>query len=411
VVAARFGSLPFREQIAYFRGKQNIGTRAWTDISQEQHDHAFVVAGAMKKELLHDLRGAVDQVIEDGMTLEQFRAEFDDIVARHGWQYKGGRNWRSRVIYETNLRTSYQAGRFAQLTDPDLVSRRPFWMYIHSDLVAQPRQEHLTWDGLVLRHDDPWWSTHYPPNGWGCKCRVRPLSERQLTRLGKSGPDTAPPVEMETKRVGTRGPTPRTVSVPKGIDPGWAHTPGRSWTASMTPEQLDELMRSPTAPPVQLPLLPEPRRVPASRVMAPDLRDEEYVDAFLGEFGAMGGDRMVIFEDVAGELLVISDALFRTVDGTIKVGKRGRGQSVLLLADAIKIPDEIWVDWGTIGERTVLRRRYIAYFEVEGNDVPALAVYETGPQGWVGVTAFDVSGRRNLERNARRGIQMYGREE
>ena len=31
-----------------------------------------------------------------------------------GWA-NGGRNWRTRVIFETNLRTSYAAGRWQQL--------------------------------------------------------------------------------------------------------------------------------------------------------------------------------------------------------------------------------------------------------------------------------------------------------
>ena len=81
--------------------------------------------------------------------------------------------------------------------------------------------------GLVLHADDPWWQTHYAPNGWGCQCYVEALSARDLKRLGKTGPDTAPPLQTRTVTVGATGPTPRSVSVPAGIDPGFAYAPGR----------------------------------------------------------------------------------------------------------------------------------------------------------------------------------------
>jgi hypothetical protein len=42
----------------------------------------------------------VDKAITGGTTLEDFRKDFDRIVAKHGWDYNGGRNWRSKVIYE-----------------------------------------------------------------------------------------------------------------------------------------------------------------------------------------------------------------------------------------------------------------------------------------------------------------------
>ena len=199
-------------------------TRAWTDIWEAQHDSAFVVAGAMRDELLDDLRGAVTSAIEDGTTLAQFRQEFDDIVARHGWQYNGGRDWRTRVIYDTNLRTSYAAGRWAQLQA--VKSRRPYWRYRHSHASENPRLHHLGWDGLVLSADDPWWQTNFPPNGWGCKCYIDALSERDLKRLGKDGPDKAPALNWREVTVGERGPSPRTVSVPEHVDPGFAYAPG-----------------------------------------------------------------------------------------------------------------------------------------------------------------------------------------
>ncbi len=219
--------LPFAQQIAFFRDKLSLPTRYWTDIWQAQHDVAFVVAGAARDELLSDLRDAVDSAIAEGTTLATFRQRFDAIVAKHGWSYRGGRDWRTRVIFETNLRTSYAAGRWQQLQV--VKERMPYWRYRHSHASEHPREMHLAWHGLVLHADDPWWHTHYPPNGWGCKCSVEALSASDLRGLGKSGPDSAPGLNRRPVRIG-QGPDTRAVDVPEGIDPGFAYAPGRAAT-------------------------------------------------------------------------------------------------------------------------------------------------------------------------------------
>ena len=124
-----YGSLSFAEQIAFFRQKVNIGTARWDDLLGAAHDRAFVVAGAAKADLLADLRAAVTKAIEQGTTLATFRQDFDALVARHGWTgwtgegTAAGRAWRTRVIYETNLRASYAAGRWAQRSEERRVGK------------------------------------------------------------------------------------------------------------------------------------------------------------------------------------------------------------------------------------------------------------------------------------------------
>ena len=243
--AAQHTQLPFDAQIEFFRSKLDLTTQAWTDIWQEQHDRAFVIAGAAHAHLVADLRKAVDKAVADGATIDTFRKDFDALVARHGWSYNGGRDWRTHVIYSTNLRTSYAAGRYRQMKD--IAGRRPYWRYRHSDASEEPRHEHLAWDGLVLRHDDPWWRSHFPPNGWGCRCFVETLDDASLERLGKTGPDQAPEIRTRTVTVGVNGPSPRTVAVPEGIDPGWAYAPGQSVARRTPPEDpwaLPEITRA-----------------------------------------------------------------------------------------------------------------------------------------------------------------------
>jgi uncharacterized protein with gpF-like domain len=166
--SAKYMNLPFDEAIAFFRAKTRIPSQNWYDLWQEMHTRAFTVAGAMKDDLLADLQTAVDKAISEGTTIENFRKEFDGIVQKAGWNYKGSRGWRTSVIFETNLSTAYAAGHWKQMTDPDVLKVRPYLRYVPSTSVV-PRVEHMAWYNTVLPADDPWWDTHYPPNGWGCK--------------------------------------------------------------------------------------------------------------------------------------------------------------------------------------------------------------------------------------------------
>ena len=163
---AEYGNLPFEEAIKFFRSKVRIPSERWNDLLQEEHDMGFMVAGAIKAELLTDFQSAIDSAISEGTTLETFRKSFDDIVAKHGWSYKGSRGWRTEVIYSTNIRSAYQAGRFQQMIDPDVLAYRPNWLYQHGDSI-RPRALHQSWSGTVLPASDPWWESHYTPNGWG----------------------------------------------------------------------------------------------------------------------------------------------------------------------------------------------------------------------------------------------------
>jgi uncharacterized protein with gpF-like domain len=227
---AEYGNLNFAEAIALFKAKLSLPTETWDAIWKDAHDTGFVVAGAMTADLLTDLRAAVDKALTEGTTLAEFRKDFDQVIERTGWEYNGGRNWRTRLIYETNLRTAYAAGRYDQMQDPDVKRLRPYKIYKHGDSIV-PRPEHLKWHNLVLPADDPFWQTHFAPNGWGCKCNVFTLSERDLAKMGRSGPDTAPKIETYEW---TNPRTGETIDVPEGIDPGWDYAPGaKKWAPDM----------------------------------------------------------------------------------------------------------------------------------------------------------------------------------
>lgn len=411
MASAAFGALPFREQIGFFQRKLNLPTTAWTDIYTQEHDYAFVVAGANRDAIVSDFRAAVEKAIVDGTTLDEFRRDFDRIVAKHGWDYNGGRNWRSRVIYDTNLSTSYAAGRWEQL------QHAPYWQYEHSDWVAHPRPHHVALNGLVLERGNPWWKYYFPPNGWGCECKVKGLWSRDLEKLGKTGPDQAPEVKYAEHIVGVRSPNgPRTVKVPEGIDPGFEYAPGNARLRSaIPPERPDPPVPGsaggPGLPNLQpLAPLPPPRPVASNLLLPKGLQPEEYVKAFLEPLGA-SLEQPSIVRDAIGERLAVGKELFQTAQGDWKVQKLGREVFIPLLARALLEPDEIWVrlEWLYALGKAVVRRRYIARFAVEGQEVPTLAVFELGSDGWAGVTTFQ--GAAQTSQDWRVGTRLYSREE
>jgi Phage Mu protein F like protein len=227
--AIGFGT-PFEAQLEFFKNKINLPSKRWDDIQKSAHDRAFIVAGAAKADLLNDFNGAIRQRMMDGKGLKAFVKDFEEIVKRNGWtgwtgeSTKAGRAWRAKIIYQTNMATSYAAGRWKQLTDPDLLKLRPYWRYHHADNVTTPRPLHVSWDGLTLPHDHPFWDTHFPPNGWGCHCFVSAVDEAEYVKSkadGKGGPPA-----------GWDAIDPKT-GAQAGIDKGFDYAPGASVNRQM----------------------------------------------------------------------------------------------------------------------------------------------------------------------------------
>lgn len=411
--------LPPDEAVRFFRSKGYRIGFAWQDVWHEEHARAFTVAKAMRPDILADIRGAVDRAIAQGTTLAEFRTELTPVLQAKGWwgrqtmtdpltgkarSVQLGSPRRLGIIFDTNVRSSYAAGRWASIQR--VKEARPYLRYT-AIRDGRTRPEHLAWHGTVLPVDDDWWKTHYPPNGWRCRCTVVQLSRRDLERQGLEVAERPPGDAARQWR------NPRTgelVEVPAGIDPGFGYNPGADHWRALTARPLPDgsLSLPAISPPADLPPLPPARPVPATRLLPGGLAPEDYVDRFLGEFGATRA-KPVVFTDAIGEAVVIDDSMFIDARGRTKLLKRGRGPHILLIADAIRAPDEIWWQWIEYPQgRMQLVRRYIARFDVAGQEAPIFAMHTIGQDGWSGVTGFPADRGDYVERQ-RRGTLAYRR--
>ena len=229
--------LPPQEAINYLKSKGYNPSWNWYDMWQEDHAKAFTVAKAMRVDILQDIKDAIAKALQEGTTLEQFKKDLTPTLQSKGWwgrQIIGdiegaksvllGSPSRLRTIFNVNTQVAYQVGNYRAMIDPDVLQTRPFWRYVAVN-DSRTRPAHRAWSGIILPADDPWWDTHYPPNGWNCRCTAVSLSEREIQRdnyrISKSPDDgTYEWINPKTGEI---------MEVPIGIDPGWAYNPGKEW--------------------------------------------------------------------------------------------------------------------------------------------------------------------------------------
>lgn len=220
---------PPKEAVDYLKAKGYKMGWDYRDVWREEHARAFTVAKAMREDLLADLRRSVERALEKGETLKQFKKGLEGTLEGYGWSgftlgpdgdlIELGTPRRLKTIYDTNMRTARAAGQWERIQRSKKTN--PFLIY-QLGPSREHRIEHSNWSGLVLSADDSWWETHYPPNGWGCKCHVRQMSKSEAEAAGI---DQAPPIirePWENKRTGA------IEMVPKGLDPGWDTNAGKT---------------------------------------------------------------------------------------------------------------------------------------------------------------------------------------
>ena len=224
---------------------------AWQDVWQDEHGHQFTVSRLTRLDLLQSLHDAIVKSVQGDLSRKDWMEDAEQLLTDAGW-------WgtkavtdpldgeikltkfdpaRLRLIYDTNTRQAYATGLWERVER----SKRthPYVRYITKQ-DERVRASHRAWDNLTLPVDDAFWTTHWPPNGWRCRCRVMSMSQRDYDKgytLDRPGAETNPnapvvqkPLKKQAPSVATREyVNPRTgevTQVPEGIDPGFAYNPG-----------------------------------------------------------------------------------------------------------------------------------------------------------------------------------------
>ena len=220
----------------------------WSEVWQEQNIKAFTIAKMTSATLLDEVHQSLAEAMRTGQPFEEWRREAIRKLEGRWLGRTQGELWdelppaekakrqpptdsernqvikesRLTTIFTTNMLSAYQAGRYQQLQES--VEEYPYWRY-KSMGDSHVRPAHRALNGKVFRADDPFWASHYPPNGFNCRCSVEPLDDYDLkldglkvergkmkTERDEEGRERSVYIDADGKSYPT--------------DPGWSYNPG-----------------------------------------------------------------------------------------------------------------------------------------------------------------------------------------
>lgn len=174
----------FAEAVAAWKAKKPTLAADFDKLTQQQRQRAFTVAGVAQASILADVWKALDKAVADGTTFADFKK---DVATKLTAAWGGPNPARLETIFRTNVQTAYIHGRYAAMTQPLTLKRRPFWKY---SAIKDSRTTSIcsALDGKVLPADSDFWNTHIPPLHFSCRSQIIALTAAQAEAAGVSEP-------------------------------------------------------------------------------------------------------------------------------------------------------------------------------------------------------------------------------
>ena len=188
---------PPQDAIRYLEQKFPQASWAYTDLLDNAHDRAFVVAKMVDVDLATTVQRSIIDAMQEGKGYKAWAKDIDKVLAKSGW-YDGqinvdaqgnakkvvtGGQHRLETIYRTNVAAAYEAGRQKVIFNNRENDPFPFVMY-SAIMDNRTRPTHKALHGKVMEKSDPAWSSISPPNGYNCRCTIVELTQGQIDRYG-----------------------------------------------------------------------------------------------------------------------------------------------------------------------------------------------------------------------------------
>lgn len=269
---AALARLEPKEALDYLKQRGEITQSwSWVDLWGAEHAQAFTISRLTQVDLLKDIQAMITASVNGEMGRRDFMRDAKKALQDKGWwgekevihpvtgeALKTTFNpARLQLIFDVNTRQAYAAGQWERMQ----ASKRshPYIRYVTmgDGLV---RKTHAVWSNVTLPVDDAFWHTHFPPNGYRCRCRVVSVSQREYdkgkTPTGEDMLKTAPPTQWKEWVNPSTG---ASVQVPEGVHPAFSYNVG---IAAERAKQMANLITE------KMTAMPEPLAVKVAQALA-----------------------------------------------------------------------------------------------------------------------------------------------
>lgn len=168
--------IPFAEASKYFAGKLPHLADEFSALSAAAKTRGYTMATMTSVEMLQDALDATLDLIDEGKTLADLLADFDDIMATRGWT--GTTPWHAENALRTPVQQSYGSGRLAQQRSQ--ADDFPFWIF-RAIIDGRQTDECEELNGTVFSIDDVEW---YPPIWYECRSAGEPATAAEAEEAG-----------------------------------------------------------------------------------------------------------------------------------------------------------------------------------------------------------------------------------
>ena len=169
-------NLGWREAIREFIERGVMDPDELSTLLRDYTQRSAIARQLMLEHVQDFVRGELVKSLEEGKTISQFvqalregKGDLDIDLTNKPYLAN---------VFRTNVQSAYGAGRFRAMTDPEVLSERPYVEY-RTVGDARVRESHRALEGKVFDARSDEWYTIAPPNGYNCRCSAVLLTREE----------------------------------------------------------------------------------------------------------------------------------------------------------------------------------------------------------------------------------------